>query len=252
MNPILPENIDQRDAELITAYLRNELSAAGRAEIETRRKSDAAFDALVKGLVRLAAATRLANVESALIMLQDHAKSHTQARVVSTQRRYWLSRAAVAMILLVIAACALFLIPRKHDRIFSEHFSNKIVPGKGELGANPFPAETMAFDHYTRERYARAAREFDRLLSSRNDEEYLLYAAVSHLGAGHLDKAEQLLDQSMIKFPKNRAEIVFFQTLVHVRRNNLEVATHTLETHQELVRNNPALAELSKDLQETR
>ncbi|HLF63856.1 MAG TPA: hypothetical protein VI603_08885 [Saprospiraceae bacterium] len=251
MKPIIPEHIDQNDSELISAYLRGDLTATEKASVEERRKSDTTFQNLFTAHLKLSAATRASNLESKLTMLREHAALKSQtSKVVYLERRRFITRlAAAGVILILLVFGARILIPQENDRIFKAHFSNEIIPGKGELSADQSP-DSKAFDHYARKEYTKAAREFDQLLAGQPDEDYLLYAAVSHLGAGHLNRAAELLDRCLITFHNNKPEIIQLQTLVMVRRGKLEEARRILDANATLIPGHRDLEALYSRLQE--
>lgn len=251
MKQILPEQTDQPDTDLIIAYHRGELSNVEKESVEARRKSDPAFDELFKAHVKLAAATRVSHLESKLDMLRTHQESQPQTNTAPIARTRMLARvAAAALILILIVAAVKTLMPREHDEIFQAHFSNQIIPGMGELSGDVITDERKAFDHYAREEYPEAAKEFDKLLKSHPGQEYLLPAAASHLAAGHLNRATELLDLSRLRLPDNTDEIVFLQALVMVRRGKLVEAREFLEAQKQQIKFDEHLEKLHADLKD--
>lgn len=255
MKPIFPEHIDQQDGDLISAYLRGELSPADKAMLDARRKSDKAFNEEFIALAKLAAATRISDLETTREMLQAHARVNPmqnpfQTKVVTLNRRRLFTRlAAAAAVLLVIAVTVKLCIPQQHDKIFNAHFSNEIIPGKGELSGGQND-DSKAFDYYARKQYAQAAREFDLLMAAHPGDDYILYAAVSHLGAGNFKRAGTLLEQSLERFPSNIGEIVLLQSLLEVRKGDMSTAMQILEAHPQLIREHKELGQLHKELSE--
>jgi len=251
MKPIFPLQTDHPDTELIIAYHRGELSIAEKESVEARRKSDPVFNDLFKAHMKLAAAARISHLDSKLDMLRTHQALQPQTNVAPIARTRMIARiAAAALILILIVVAVRTLMPRENHEIFQAHFSNQIIPGKGELSGDGSSDERKAFDHYAREEYPEAAREFDKLLKSYPEEEYLLYAAASHLGAGHLDRASELLDLGFIRLPGNRGEIVFLQALFMVRRGKLVEAREFLEVQKQQIEFDEHLEKLYTDLKD--
>ncbi len=259
MKQILPEQLNQNDAEEIASYLRGELNTDERASVEDRRKSDTTFNELFEAHIKLAAATRLSNLESKLKMLSEHARpgqvgqesSLPHTKVISLGRRQLFTRlAAAGAILLLVAVGARILIPQEHDRIFQAHFTNSIVPGESELSAITESENAKAHAYYSREKYTKAAKEFDRLALAHPDKDYLLFAAISHLGAGHLQRASLLLDQYKTQFPdRYQSEVVMFQTLIKVRRGDLDEANKILDVNASMIQENKKLKSLDEALE---
>jgi tetratricopeptide (TPR) repeat protein len=251
MKPIFPKQTDQPNTELIIAYHRGELSTAEREGVESRRKSDPVFDALFKAHLKLVAATRVSHLETKLEMLRAHQASQPQTKIAPIARTRLIARIAAAVLILILIVAAIrTLMPKEHDEIFQAHFSNQILPGKGELSGAMNIDDREAFDHYAREEYSKAAREFDKLLKTHPEEDYLLYAAASHLGAGHLNRATELLDLSRLQLPDNTQEIVFLQALLMVRRGKLVKAREFLDTQKQLFEFDEHLEKLHADLKE--
>jgi hypothetical protein len=248
MNPIFPDYHDEHAEELISAYLRGELTEAEKAGVDQRRSSDPQFNDLFVAYQKLSGSVRATHLQDKLNGLRTHAKSEPALEALRT-RRMIRRVAAAAVILFVLFAGFKYLIPHKHDKIFTEHFSNRIIPGRGELSTDTEDAARAAFDFYQREQYGKAAREFDKLANG--DEPihgYSLYAAVAHLGAGHLKRASRLLDKASVKYPGNKPEILFLQTLILVKRGDLDKAKQILAANESLVKGNRDLTALRDKL----
>jgi tetratricopeptide (TPR) repeat protein len=247
MKMIFPEHMNERDDEMITAYLRGELSENERIQLDTRRTHDPEFDKLFAAFLKLQAASRASHLETAHQMLRQYATMQSPVEV-RRQRVTWPMRIAAALALLLVVGSIWFFLPGENDRLFAAHFSNTIIPGRAELGPQSLSDDAQAFNYYSREQYSKAAKEFDRLYASTNDLQYLLYAAVSHLGAGNLEVAERSLNESMTLIPQRAHEIVYMKALLYIRRNDLSKANDILNEHQDLVATNRQLSALQQDL----
>jgi hypothetical protein len=245
--PIYPDPIEVQDLEIIDAYLRDELSSEEKQQVDERRRIDATFDVLFRAQVKLTAAARIDHLNQKLRMLRAHASTR-QARVVPMKRRMFLYAGVAGVLLLLMTAGIVFLIPAKHDRIFSSVFSNTILPGKAELSTTEDPLVTEAFGYYAREQYGRAARVFDKLSAAHPGSDYLLYAAASHLGAGNIARAEALLAECKSLFPSNAPDIVLLQALALVRKGDLAGARAHLDTHAHLIPESRHLQDLRDKL----
>lgn len=248
MKPIIPEHPDPSSVELIDAYLRDELDKEARIAVEARRKSDPVFDNLFVALIQLSAAAQATHLEEKLAMLRVHSASSPLVVTTGLPRRRLISRiAAAAIVLLLIAAGLQVLLCRDVNPLYTTHFTIDVLPGKGELSDHP-PHDWKAYDHYLRGNYHKAAQEFDRLRIEFPNSEYLLYAAVSHLGAGNTRQAELLLRDAAQQLPGNMEEIIFYQTLLLVRQGDIPAAKTLLDSHPEMVEHSVHLGSLYKDL----
>ncbi|MEX0967344.1 MAG: hypothetical protein WD077_08905 [Bacteroidia bacterium] len=218
-------SLQEKDIEIIDAYLEGRLCAEERFYIEEKIAYDAEFAtevreyrAVVNGIKEL---SRVHTVTGGPPLRHQNAGSPKRNQLFSL-----IAKSAIVLLVFSIPIILLLTRTTGTEAIFNRHFNPYLPEVKHEDPEDQKSFKAKGMDNYTRGNFEQASLYFDaHLLDNPDDDQTALLNGISYLATYKSSKSEILL-QPLTQDPDSsfRADAFFFLGLASLQRNELPQA----------------------------
>lgn len=221
---------NQKNAELIDAYLMGTLNTDELAQFKARMQRDTEFSQMVKDQKAIMLGVEESNLKNALNDFHAEIREVPQKKGISRGR---FALAASFLVLVGVSLWALYTTGNSPEKVFASNF--KPDPGlPTTMGTSSDYDFYYGMVNYKRKEYAEAIRRWESLYAANPENDTLVYfLGVANLANGNARQAEKYL-----QLAKKKTNSVFYEEIKHylalslLKEHKVEEARAVLEKSQ--------------------